>query len=69
MEGSEEDSGGSGAEQAFEELRVEVKVLRRAIGKQIGLRITLKRSGRSPRNSQLIEGAYVDLLDSAGNRN
>ncbi len=31
MEGTEEDSGGSGAEQAFEELRDEVKVLRRAV--------------------------------------
>ena len=31
MEDREEDSGGSGAEQAFEELRAEVKVLRRAV--------------------------------------
>ena len=31
MEGTEEDSGGSGAEQAFEELRAEVKVLRQAV--------------------------------------
>ena len=31
MEGREEDSGGSGAEQAFEDLRAEVKVLRRAV--------------------------------------
>ncbi len=31
MEGADEDSAGSGAEQAFEELRAEVKVLRRAV--------------------------------------
>jgi len=31
MEGREEDSGGGGAEQAFEELRAEVNVLRRAV--------------------------------------
>ncbi len=57
MEGTEEDSGPGGAEQAFEELRAEVKVLRRAVPARISRSGTLggrdavsrhRKNGRRP---------------------